>query len=39
MEFIVEALLAQPEQAETLLCRQSPTWKKIPFTPPAEWGV
>ncbi len=39
MELIVEALLAQPEQAETLLCRQSPTWKKIPFTPPAEWGV
>jgi UDP-N-acetylmuramoyl-tripeptide--D-alanyl-D-alanine ligase len=39
MEFIVEALLAQPEKAESLLCRQSPTWKKIPFTQPAEWSV
>jgi UDP-N-acetylmuramoyl-tripeptide--D-alanyl-D-alanine ligase len=37
MELIVEALLAFPDQAERLLCRQSPTWKKIPFTPPVEW--
>jgi len=38
MELIVEALLAFPEQAPRLLCRQSPAWKNIPFTPPTEWA-
>ncbi len=37
MEFVVERLLAQPELAPTLLCRQSEVWKRIPFTAPEEW--
>jgi UDP-N-acetylmuramoyl-tripeptide--D-alanyl-D-alanine ligase len=37
MEMIVERLLAQPELASTLLCRQSDVWKSIPFTAPEEW--
>ena len=39
MEMIVLRLLAQPELAPTLLCRQSEVWKKIPFTPPEEWSI
>lgn len=34
MEKIVEQLLVKPEQAETLLCRQSPQWKKKLFMAP-----
>lgn len=37
MELVVERLLAQPELASTLLCRQSEVWKRIPFTAPEEW--
>lgn len=37
MEKITEALLRDPKDA-ALLCRQSATWRKKPFTPPAEWG-
>jgi UDP-N-acetylmuramoyl-tripeptide--D-alanyl-D-alanine ligase len=38
MEIVVEGLLAQPELASTLLCRQSEVWKNIPFTAPEEWS-
>lgn len=31
MEKVSEALLAHPENADTLLCRQSEDWKKKPF--------
>lgn len=36
MELIVSKLLAQPELASTLLCRQSATWQNTPFTTPEE---
>jgi UDP-N-acetylmuramyl pentapeptide synthase len=32
MEMVTEALMAHPEQAENLLCRQSADWKSQPFT-------
>jgi UDP-N-acetylmuramyl pentapeptide synthase len=31
MELAVEMLLARPEQAGELLCRQTPEWKRTPF--------
>jgi len=34
MEKIVEKIIADPSQAEKLLCRQNKEWKKIPFTRP-----
>jgi hypothetical protein len=37
MELISERLLDFSERAEEKLCRQNPSWKKLPFTPPAEW--
>lgn len=37
MEYIVEALMAQSELADSLLCRQNSVWKKTPFMPPKEW--
>ncbi|MEI9966852.1 MAG: hypothetical protein WDN67_04460 [Candidatus Moraniibacteriota bacterium] len=37
MEKISEALLAENEDAEQVLCRQTPVWKGKPFVPPAEW--
>jgi len=37
MEKITRALLADPSEAETLLCRQSDDWQEKPFVPPAEW--
>lgn len=37
MEIVTEALLRDPDIAAERLCRQSPAWKAIPFTPPAEW--
>jgi UDP-N-acetylmuramoyl-tripeptide--D-alanyl-D-alanine ligase len=39
MEIVVEGLLAQPELASTLLCRQNTVWKNIHFTAPEEWTV
>ena len=37
MEKIVETLLVDPEDATTLLCRQTEEWRMKPFSPPAEW--
>ncbi|MDO8565673.1 MAG: UDP-N-acetylmuramoyl-tripeptide--D-alanyl-D-alanine ligase [Candidatus Moranbacteria bacterium] len=37
MEKITEALLVDPREAKTLLCRQSRVWQDRPFVPPAEW--
>ncbi len=37
MELVVEQLLAQPDLAPTMLCRQNPIWKATPFTAPEEW--
>lgn len=37
MEKITETLLADPREAEDLLCCQSPEWRSRPFVPPAEW--
>lgn len=37
MEKITEVLLANPDEAKTLLCCQSDDWKNRPFTPPGEW--
>ncbi len=37
MEFVVQALLAQPELASELLCRQSLTWRRTAFSRPEEW--
>ncbi len=34
MEKVAEEIMADPLQAENLLCRQSEEWKKIPFTKP-----
>lgn len=39
MEKITEALLAEPKDAETLLCRQSRQWQEKSFVPPTEWSV
>ncbi|OGI14908.1 MAG: hypothetical protein A3E38_02720 [Candidatus Moranbacteria bacterium RIFCSPHIGHO2_12_FULL_54_9] len=39
MEKITERLLADPEEAETLLCCQSAEWRNRPFLPPAEWMI
>lgn len=38
LEMITAKLLATPEDAWRLLCRQSADWRKLPFTPPAEWA-
>lgn len=38
MEKISEALLGQPADAASVLCRQSASWRSKPFVPPAEWG-
>jgi hypothetical protein len=35
MEKVSEMLLAHPEDAPELLCRQSEDWKKKPFAQPA----
>lgn len=37
LEMITAELLARPEDAWRLLCRQSADWRKKPFAPPAEW--
>ncbi|MEK9151176.1 MAG: UDP-N-acetylmuramoyl-tripeptide--D-alanyl-D-alanine ligase [Patescibacteria group bacterium] len=37
MEKVTEALLADPSEAKTLLCRQSVEWRNRLFVPPAEW--
>ena len=34
MEKIVEKIIADPSQAEKILCRQNKEWKKIPFMKP-----
>ncbi len=38
MEKVSEALLRNPEDARTLLCRQSQIWREKPFFRPAEWN-
>ncbi len=37
MEKIVETLLADRDEAENVLCRQSVSWKNKPFVAPDEW--
>lgn len=37
MEKVTEALLAEPNNAKTLLCRQSEEWRSRPFIAPTEW--
>ncbi len=37
MEKITEQLLVDPQSASTVLCRQSPEWRRKEFTPPLEW--
>lgn len=39
MEKIVEALVAQEDETEKMLPRQSIHWRNRPFIPPAEWPV
>lgn len=34
MELAVELIMAHPEEAKTLLCRQSKRWKEIPYVMP-----
>ena len=39
MEKVSEALLNDPSDAPTLLCRQSTYWRAKPFVPPVEWEM
>jgi UDP-N-acetylmuramoyl-tripeptide--D-alanyl-D-alanine ligase len=38
MEKVTEALIANPKDVKTLLCRQSKEWRKRPFIAPEEWS-
>lgn len=38
MEKISEALLRDPEATRRFLCRQTPSWRRKSFSPPAEWS-
>lgn len=37
MEKVSEALLENKEEASSVLCRQSASWRAKPFSPPSEW--
>lgn len=39
MEKLSESLLSDPEAAGRHLCRQTLSWRRKPFSPPAEWSI